>query len=73
MDKETLDKNYSPSRWSKRALASEVIQIHCDFVEKESKEAQSTIPFETFRYGDGFREEVDIFGVDLKEGKSLFL
>ncbi|XP_046403132.1 kynurenine formamidase isoform X3 [Ischnura elegans] len=60
-----LDLQYSPSRWSKRLSADDVISQHINVATAASNEAKSNIPCELgVPYGTREGEKLDIFGGD---------
>lgn len=64
-----LEKEYSPSRWSKRfESADDVISSHVRFVTQESDRIRNTISYETLAYGTESSENLDLFGTDLPDG-----
>lgn len=64
-----FEKEYSPSRWSKRFKSSnEVISNHVTFVKQESDRIRATISFETLAYGAEPSENLDLFGTELPDG-----
>lgn len=63
-----FEKEYSPSRWSKRFDADDAINNHVRFVKQESERIRETISFETHAYGTEPAENFDLFGLDLPDG-----
>lgn len=64
-----FDKEYSPSRWSKRfKTGDEVISNHVRFAKQESDRIRATISFESIAYGTEPSENCDLFGTDLPDG-----
>ncbi|KAF2884180.1 hypothetical protein ILUMI_22007 [Ignelater luminosus] len=71
---EELEKQFSPSRWSKRFPAEEVIQKHVEFITKASDDARKYIPCQlNIPYGSEDREKIDIFGTDLPKDSPIFI
>lgn len=62
MDKETLEQQYSPSRWSQTEQADEIINKHCKLICKETSDAiENTIHEMDVKYGIRDRQKLDIF------------
>ncbi|KAG4065937.1 hypothetical protein HA402_008933 [Bradysia odoriphaga] len=67
-----LDKEYSPSLWSRRfSNGDNVVKSHIDVVSQESSRVRSKFKYETFFYGIGANENVDVFGIDLPTGMRI--
>ncbi|XP_071443010.1 kynurenine formamidase [Hetaerina americana] len=63
MNLQELDLQYSPSKWSKRFSAEEVIDQHIAAATSASNDAKATIPSELgVPYGTKEGEKLDIFG-----------
>ncbi|KAJ6649722.1 Kynurenine formamidase [Pseudolycoriella hygida] len=61
-----LDKEYSPSMWSRRfSTGDKVLEFHVNFVTEESRRVREKFKYETISYGTKVNENFDIFGVDL--------
>jgi hypothetical protein len=71
MSSPELEKEYSPSEWSKRfANRADVINYHISFIEQTSAEARQLVPNRlNVKYGDSEMECYDIYGTHLPKGK----
>ncbi|XP_063613311.1 kynurenine formamidase-like [Penaeus indicus] len=68
MDKKELEEQYSPSRWSKRYAADEVIGAHVREAALRSKAARADLPRPPrldVPYGSAPRAKLDVYGEDL--------
>ncbi|CAB3379923.1 Hypothetical predicted protein [Cloeon dipterum] len=72
---EELERLYSPSRWSKRFDATQVIQHHVKVVSAESEISKSSIPNEIgLRYGPRPAQQYDLYGGEsLPQNAPLFV
>jgi len=71
---EELELQYSPSRWSKRYSADEVIQKHVEFSIEASNAAKKNIPCQlNVPYGPADGEKWDIFGTELPDDAPIFI
>ncbi|XP_049828797.1 kynurenine formamidase [Schistocerca gregaria] len=60
--RQELEEQYSPSRWSRRGDADYVISEHVRFAKEESERVRAQLPpLETARVGPGPRQLVDLF------------
>lgn len=57
---------FSPSRWSRRYRAEEIVQKHVEFITKASYLARKCVPCQlNIPYGPTDKEKLDIFGTNL--------
>ncbi|KAK5649769.1 hypothetical protein RI129_000798 [Pyrocoelia pectoralis] len=57
---------FSPSRWSRRYRAEEIVQKHIEFITKASYLARKCVPCQlNIPYGPTDKEKLDIFGTNL--------
>lgn len=57
---------FSPSRWSRRYRAEEIVQKHIEFITKASYLARKYVPCQlNIPYGSTDKEKLDIFGTNL--------
>ncbi|XP_018335020.1 kynurenine formamidase isoform X2 [Agrilus planipennis] len=69
-----LEYQYSPSRWSKRCGADEIIKRHVEFATKESENNKNEIQCElNVAYGNSLGEKYDIFGTDLPKEAPILI
>jgi hypothetical protein len=68
-----LEKEYSPSRWTKRfASSNEVLNHHIQFITSSSDSARNEIPNQlNVKYGDAEAENYDIYGTNLSDCKGF--
>lgn len=65
-----LEKQYSPSRWSSRFSADDIISEFVKVARKCTEAAQNTLKHRlNVRYGPGERALLDVYGEDLPPGK----
>ncbi|XP_069948755.1 uncharacterized protein KFase isoform X2 [Cherax quadricarinatus] len=66
MNHQELEEQYSPSRWSKRYSAQEIINVHVRVVKDLSQAARETVSHRIdVPYGPGPRAKLDVYGEDL--------
>ncbi|XP_065170216.1 kynurenine formamidase [Atheta coriaria] len=71
-EKNNLNVQYSPSKWSTRMCSCQVLKEHFDFIKKESDKARKIIPCELdIKYGDTPEEKLDILGSDLPDDSPI--
>ncbi|XP_066980986.1 kynurenine formamidase [Macrobrachium rosenbergii] len=73
MTVEVLEREYSPSQWSKRLSAQDIIPAHIEMVNRLSEASRKEVPSrQNLAYGSGAKMVLDVFGEDLP-GASVFV
>ncbi|CAH1176268.1 unnamed protein product [Phaedon cochleariae] len=69
-----LEIDYSPSRWSKRLKADQILVEHLKITSERSRAIEKEVPCDlNIPYGPGKREVIDIYGTDLLSDAPIFI